>query len=164
MRLIATAGVVAFTSSIPTLSSIALAQQLELRRMTGGLIQVQATGGLKLVIQPDSQTVAPKSLQAHRSFVLGSEFEPTLMQADGNADVNLQPLKPGDKIPPSVVSVDSVLIGTKQAGIQLRTGNLNVLFGSVELMSDQGWITTHHDQQIHLLVLTFKDAARLQTA
>jgi hypothetical protein len=39
-----------------------------------------------------------------------------------------------------------------------------ILFASVDFMSDQSWITTHRDQNIHLLVLTSKDAAKLHTA
>jgi hypothetical protein len=145
-------------------SPLVLAQQLEIRRVEGGILQVQARAGLNLAIQPDGQTLVPKDLNSQRAFVLGTDFERTILAADGKPRGDSIQLIPGEPIPPNVVSIESALIGDKRSGIQLRTGGMNVLFASVDLMSDQGWITTHRDQDINLLVLTFKDAAKLQTA
>lgn len=156
--------VVAFFFVASAASPVVLAQQLEIRRSAGGLLQVQTGAGLNLTIQPDGQTVVPKNLNSQCSFVLGTEFERTFVQTDGKPGAESLQLRPGEPTPPNVVSIESALIGEKRTGIQLQMVGLNVLFASVDLMSDQSWITTHHDQNIHLLVLTFKDATKLHTA
>ncbi len=141
-----------------------VAQQLEVRRVKDAIVQVRTDQGMSLLIQPNSESKAPIDLAAERSFVLGTEFDTTFMRTDGDSETDSLQLNPGDPVPPKIVSIESALIGTKQAGIQLKTNKLNILFASVDLMGDQSWITTHRDQDINLLVLTFKNAANLNTA
>ncbi|WP_169977741.1 hypothetical protein [Tautonia rosea] len=158
--------VVAFLVISHTSVSVAMAQQCEIRRLEGGLLHVHLNEGLNLIIQPDRDSPVPDHLQTERTFALGTAFDRTLLQVDGTSPTDPLRLNPGegDPLPPHLVSVESVLIGTKRAGIQLKTNRLNIIVASVELMSDQSWITTHRDQDIHLLVLTYTDAARLMTA
>ncbi len=147
-----------------TISHVVLAQQLEIRRLPHGILQVQTEGGLNLIIQPDDQTKVPPGLDPQRSFVLGTEFERTFVPTDGKPQTESLVVNPGEPVPPHIVSIAPTLVGRKMEGIQLQTDDLNVVVVSVESMSDQGWITTQRDENINLLVLTFRDAAKLQTA
>ncbi|MCC6510018.1 MAG: hypothetical protein IT423_13000 [Pirellulaceae bacterium] len=174
------ASVLAFTWLAALLPSVSEAQQMELRRLSGGVIHVQSVGGVRLAIQPatplalqagtqantqpSTQAVSANSFRAQLSFFVGSEFQRAVVKADGQGGLEELQLDAAAPLPPQAISIESVLIGEKRAGVQLQTSNLNVLFASVELISDQGWITTHKDKPIHLLVLTFNDAAKLQTA
>jgi hypothetical protein len=144
--------------------SVAEAQRWEIRRLEGGLLQVRADTGLNLIIRPEQGAVIPERLKPQTSFVLGTEFDRTVLRIDGTPPSRPSREDAGEPLPPGVVAVEPVLIGVKRAGIELKTDGLKIVFASVDLMSDQGWITTHRDQDIDLLVLTFRDAARLMTA
>ena len=138
------------------------AQELEVRQFTGGLIRLQSATGLDLIIRPNEKTALPEGLQSVQSVVLGSEFDPMALQWNG------QPLgtplpKNGQAVPGNALSVDSVLIGKKRAGVQIRAKDLNVLVASVDLMSEQGFISMRETPDMHLLVLTFTDAQKLHT-
>lgn len=143
---------------------VATAQPVEIRRLEGGLLHVHTDEGLNLIIAPEPETEIPEPLQTRRAFALGTEFPRVLLRIDGTSPTEPFRLDANEPIPPRVISIESVPIGTQRAGIQLKTDRLNIVFASVDLMSNQSWITTHRDQDIHLLVLTFKDAAKLMTA
>ncbi len=145
-------------------STDVVADSLEIRRLAGGLLQVQAKAGLTLAIRPNDQSKDPADLKAQRTFVLGTEFERVLLKTNGSSVGESAELSPGEAMPSDLVSIESAAIGTKIAGIQLQMKGVSILIASVDLLSDQGWITTHRDQDINLVVLTFKNAAKLQTA
>lgn len=145
-------------------SHAVVAQQLKVRRVQNAIVQVQTEQGLSFLILPSSDVTIPKDLTSERTFVLGSKFDTTFMQFNGDAPVAALHLKLGEPVPSNTVSIGSDLIGEKQAGIQVKTERLNILFVQVDIMSEQGWITTHRDQDINLLVLSFKNAATLNNA
>lgn len=138
-----------------------IAQTLDVRRMAGGLIRVQSETGVDLVIRPNSKTEVPKDLKSVRSLILGDEMERVVLQLNGQPLVGSP--KSGADIRIAALTVESVLIGKKRAGIQLQGRDLNILVASVELLSDQGFISTRGQRDINLLILTFKDAKKLHT-
>jgi hypothetical protein len=153
-------GISAFLG-IQTLSG----EELSIRRLPDGYLQIRnETGANMLLIQPDAESKVPKPLQTQPVFVLGTDFNSVLVQAvETKGSKTIRP-KVDAEIPSGAVLVESVLIGKKKAGIRLKSKRANIIIASIDILSDQSFLTTQRDENIDLLIMTFREGAKLDTA
>jgi hypothetical protein len=143
-------------------ASDTIAQTLEFRQLSGGLIRVQNEAGMDVAIRPGKTKKSPAQFQPKQELVLGDEFKPMLVSLAG--ELVKRPDQTNEPIPMDGVLIESVMIGDKRAGIQIKTKSLNILVASLDLVSDQGWIPSKESEKIDLLILTVDDAKKLDTA
>lgn len=153
----------AFCAGVAVFNAATLmAQSLEIRQYTGGFIHVKAQAGLDLMIRPNDSAEIPGNLNAKPEFVLGQKLNPMVLQANGQ-QAFASP-QPGNGPPGDGFLIQSVMIGRQRAAIELKASDFNVLFVSVDIMSDQGFIARGKDRKVNLIVLTFSDAKKLHNA
>lgn len=139
--------------------------ELTIRRLPGSFLQIRNDMGANLLeIQTVSEPERIKKNDTVPQFVLGADFQPSLFRLSGKTGPEKILLEPGAIVPSDCVLIKPVVIGKKTAGIGLKTTDLNIVIADVDMLSDQGFLTTQRDENIDLLVLTFADATRLDTA
>ena len=123
---------------------------------------MQNEAGMDVAIRPGNTKKSPAQFQPKQELILGDEFEPMLVSSAGG--LVKRPHETNERIPMDGVLIESVMIGNKRAGIQIKAKSLNILVASLDLVSDQGWIPTKQNEKIDLLILTVDDAKKLDTA
>lgn len=147
------------------LSGSLKAQEIVIRRLPGGVLQVRNENNTDLfLIQSEPEPPKPMGLNKEPVFYLGTDFSATLVQPKAQGQSQVTPVAADSKIPSGNVLVEPVLVGQKRAGIRVRTNNVTWVIANVDMLSDQSFITTQRDQNIDLLTLSFADPTRLDTA
>lgn len=138
------------------------AQSLDFRRYAGGLIGVQNQSGLDLLFRPNEIAEVPDALSTKTMFVLGQAFDKMTLRRDGTP--HSAPVMPDGNLADDAISIESAKIGSRRAAIRIESHESTVLLVSVDIMSDQGFISTGKDRKVHLTILTFDDATKLYNA
>lgn len=150
---------------ISPFSDLLKAQDLVIRRLPGGVLQVRDDSDIVLFyLQPEPESPKLDGLNMKPVFRLGTDFSTVLVQPHVEGNSQVRPAKANSKIPSGSVLVGPVMVGKKQAGIEVKTSDITWVIANVDMLSDQSFITTQRDQNIDLLTLSFTDPTRLDTA